>query len=199
MIVYTASIGRRMAPQQRWPGLRMVCFSNQQPAAPWEWVRIDPGPDIIRQVRRIKLLPWEYIGDFDECLWLDANFRLTRLPDIEADMAVHRHRDRGCLYEEARVCAEWGKDDAETLQQQAQRYAQAGHPEHWGLWETGVMYRRNTPDVRALCEGWWRELQRASYRDQVSLPFVAAQQSFAIQSLGDNVWKSRWARRYPKK
>jgi len=197
MIVYTASIGRRMAPQQPRAGVRMVCFSDVRPLAPWEWVRIERAPDIIRQVRRIKILPWERFDAFDACVWIDANIQLSRVPDLDADIAIHEHRDRDCIFDEAAACIAFGKDRPESIRQQIAAYA--GHPPHWGLWETQMVYRRNTPAVRALCEDWWREIETGSRRDQISLPVVLLRHGMRPLSLGPSVWKgSEWCIRRKK-
>ena len=204
MIVYTASIGgRAYAPNHRWPGCEMIAFGDARPPACWEWRRL-PGlgdPDRnTRAARRIKVLPWEVLSEeWGACLWIDANFQLLTDPrTITGDMAIHRHRDRDCVYAEAEICARIAKDDPALLQQQVERYRRSGYPERAGLWETQMVYRRNTPEVRALCTDWWREIESGSRRDQVSLPFVASRHPVDIQSLGDNAWRSTWARRHRK-
>ena len=91
---------------------------------------------------------------------------------LHGDLAIPKHPDRDCAYVEAAFCARRGKDRAETLTRQAQAYRKAGLPERWGLAETRVVIRRNTPEIVALNEAWWAEIKRHSLRDQVSLPFV---------------------------
>ena len=197
VVVYTASIGRRMAPQRAWPGHDMVCFSDVRPSDPWRWVPITPQGDPTRQTRRIKILPWEHFDGFDACVWVDANIRLIRLPDLPADFAAHTHRDRDCIFDEAEKCIEHSKDDPAVIRAHIARYAD--HPAHWGLWETQMLYRRNTPVVRALCEDWWRELDAGSRRDQLSLPVVLRRHGIQPVSLGPSVWRgSRWCKRFRK-
>jgi hypothetical protein len=204
MIVYTASIGgRAYAPNRRWAGCDMIAFGDATPPASWESRQFPDLGDLdrnTRAARRIKVLPWEVLGqDWDACLWIDANFQLMSDPrTITGDMAAHRHRDRDCVYAEAEICARVAKDDPALLLQQTGRYRQNGYPERAGLWETQMVYRRNTPAVRALCEDWWREIETGSRRDQVSLPVAASRHPIIIHSLGDNAWKSTWARRHRK-
>ena len=197
MIIYTASIGRRMAPQRKWPGARMVCLSDKKPSAPWGWIRVEPSGAANRQTKRIKILPWEHFEDWDFCVWIDANIELTRIPDLDAGFAAHRHRDRDCIFDEAAKCIEYGKDDPGVIRTQIKRYS--GHPPHWGLWENGMLYRRNTPEIRALCEDWWRELDQGSERDQISLPVVLRRHGIRPVSLGASIWKgSKWCKRHRK-
>jgi hypothetical protein len=198
VIVYTATIGRRLAPQRTFPGAVMVCFSDIQPPKPWHWVPIQATGQPNRQTKRIKILPWEHFERWDECVWRDANIEVTRLPTLDADLAMHTHRDRRCIFDEAAKCIEYGKDDPDVIRAQIARYA--NHPPRWGLWENGMIYRRNTPAIRALCEDWWRELDAGSERDQISLPPVLRRHGIRPESLGPSIWKgSHWCKRHPKK
>lgn len=204
MIVYTASFGgRRMAPNQAWPGCEMHCFSDIQPPKCWHWHKVrDQGSDDAntRAARKLKAFPWAAFGDdWDSALWLDANYQLTRDPrSMPGDMAIHRHRDRDCVYEEARICTRVGKDAAGVIAEQTGRYMDAGYPEHNGLWETAILFRRNTEAVKALCKDWWQEIESGSRRDQISLPVVASCHSVNIVPLDGTQWRSPWAKRHKK-
>jgi len=145
-------------------------------------------------------MPWEVFGeDWDRALWLDANYQLLIDPRaIPGDMAIHRHRDRDCAYEEADVCVRVGKDAATVIADQVRRYRDKGYPDHAGLWETAILFRRNTSEVRALCEDWWREINAGSRRDQISLPVVAARHPVTITPLKGTQWRSPWAKRHKK-
>lgn len=131
-----------------------------------------------RAARHYKALPHRYLPDADVWVWVDGNVRLREHPAafvaryLHGDLAIPKHPDRDCAYVEAAFCARRGKDRAETLTRQAQAYRKAGLPERWGLAETRVVIRRNTPEIVALNEAWWAEIKRHSLRDQVSLPFV---------------------------
>ena len=199
MIIYTASIGRRMAPNRAWPGHDMLCFSDVRPSAPWLWVPVTPRDDPTRQARDIKIVPWEYLENWDQCLWVDANIEVTGDPkDMPGPLAVHIHRDRDCIFDEARACIKYRKDDPALIGRQIERYV--GHPRHWGLWETGVVYRENTPEVRALCYDWRAEIDANSRRDQISFPVVLRRHGIMPNSLGPSIWSgSQWTRLHKKK
>jgi hypothetical protein len=198
VIVYTAAIGRRLAPQRTLPSAVMVCFSDIKPPAPWHWVPIKAHGDFTRQTRRIKLLPWEHFDNWDECVWRDANIEITCLPSMESGFAIHTHCERDCIFEEAKACIEYGKDDPDLIRSQIARYTD--HPPHWGLWASGVLYRRNTPEIRALCEDWLAEIESGSRRDQISLPVVLRRHGIRPESLGASIRrKSKWCRMYAKK
>lgn len=144
----------------------------------WEQRIIEPQWDSRRTARHYKALPHRYLPDADVWIWVDGNVRarahplkvLARYPD--ADLITYKHWDRRCLYTEAAFCAKIGKDKAATLNAQTRLYRKAGMPANWGLPATRVVIRRNTPVIRELNEAWWAEMERWSYRDQVSLPYV---------------------------
>lgn len=157
---------------------------DARPLAPqrWQWEqRLVPatyGPR--RTARYYKTLPQLAFPDADVWIWVDGNVRprvdpetlvARYLPD-GIDLAVLRHPDRACLYTEADFCAQHGYDDRATLEAQAAAYRAADMPERWGLAETRVVIRRNTPEIRALNAAWWVEIAAHSRRDQVAFPFV---------------------------
>lgn len=144
----------------------------------WDIQLVDPEYSPRRMARHYKALPHRYI-DADVTIWVDGNVRLLADPRQivdqylgNADLAIFKHPDRTCLYDEAQFCAQIGKDSRSVLQAQVEQYRQAGMPRNWGLPETRCVIRRNTKRMEELNEAWWNELEHASVRDQVSLPFV---------------------------
>ena len=131
-----------------------------------------------RTARHYKCLPHRYLSDADVWIWMDCNVRLTIPPEeavnrwLCSDLATFKHPDRDCLYVEAAFCAKRNDDTPAILKAQVERYRKAGMPARWGLAETGLMIRRNTPAICKFNESWWGEINRGSLRDQVSFPFV---------------------------
>jgi hypothetical protein len=130
-----------------------------------------------RTARHYKALPHRYIPDTDVWIWVDANVRLLIPPERavvkwlgDGGLAVFNHPDRSCLYDEADFCGRKGKDGRDVLAKQIRKYAADGMPRKWGLAETRCVIRRNTPRMAELGEMWWAEIERHSFRDQVSLP-----------------------------
>jgi len=111
-------------------------------------------------------------------VWVDASCQVTS-PTLARDflakadpVATFAHRFWDCAYREAEISAAMPKYDGEPVAAQAAAYRRAGHPEHWGLWETTVLARHHTAAVRALGDAWAAETARWSCQDQVSFPFV---------------------------
>jgi hypothetical protein len=144
----------------------------------WEQVVVEPGWDNRRSARHFKTLPQYYAPDADVWVWVDANVRLTISPQelvdtyLHQDFATFKHPDRDCLFVEAAFCAQAKKDRSEVLDRQTAKYERESMPRYWGLAETRIVIRRNTPEVRELNVAWWNEIEEFSLRDQVSLPYV---------------------------
>lgn len=184
MIVYTSAYGGRDHYVE--PNLShfdLEVFTDIPMNTQCARVRLD-GPswisDPIRRSRCVKLLPHLWLPPHDVSLWIDASFLWKEanpltLADLylkDADMAVVRHYQRNCLYDEADECARLGLDDESLIRDQVSRYETLGFPRHAGLYYTGLLLRRNTPAMRRLNEVWWAEVCRGSRRDQISFPYL---------------------------
>lgn len=128
-----------------------------------------------RAAKRPKFEPWRYT-DAPASVWVDASFRVTsstfavEVVELADPIAQFVHPWRDCLQAEAAASVGLAKYAGEPIAEQAAHYAAAGHPERWGLWATGVIARRHTPEVRYLGEKWRDEVERWSFQDQVSQP-----------------------------
>lgn len=204
MIVYTASHGIKVKPQStsisgvdEW-----ICFSVEKPPHPWTWVKLKkPFSDPCRNAKMPKILPWLFLPKtWTESLWIDANMTLVSLPKAipdDVDFAIHRHSKRNCVYDEAEACIRKKKDNTKTITDQINKYRLHGFPPNFGLFECGVIYRKNTIPVRRICEQWEVEITLNSRRDQLSLPYILWAMGFRdqskprIYSLGNNYRKTK--------
>ena len=142
----------------------------------------EPRPDVHpnRAAKHPKYEPWRYT-DADASIWVDASFRIASdqfaveatagLTD-EEPIAQFQHPWRDCLFAEARESAVLAKYAGEPVLEQAEHYAERGHPEGWGLWATGAIARLQTEDVLAMGDRWLHETYRWSFQDQISQPYV---------------------------
>lgn len=155
----------------------------------WEQRIIKPEWDTRRTARHYKALPHRYLPDADVWIWVDANVRLRAHPlkfikrRMIGDLVTFTHWDRRCLYAEASFCAKVHKDRGAILKAQMARYRKAGMPSNWGLAATRVVIRRNTQAIHKLNDSWWKEIERGSVRDQVSLPYVCWKHKLRWKSL----------------
>lgn len=150
-----------------------------------------------RAAKRPKCEPWRYT-DAPASIWIDASFRVVS-DGFAADVLAHAgpiaqfvHPVRDCLYAEAREVARLGLDPDGHAAAQAARYRQAGHPERWGLWASGVIACQHTPAVREMGALWAAEIAAGSARDQVSQPFVLRETGLRPTELPGTHHANRW-------
>jgi hypothetical protein len=136
-----------------------------------------PGVHPNRAAKLPKMLPGDYTAA-DRSVWVDASFAVVS-PTFVADVltvgdpvAQFAHPWRSCLFDEAQVSAPIPKYTGEPILAQADAYRDAGHPPGWGLWATGVIARRHTPNVVAWGKAWLAEVERWTFQDQISHPYV---------------------------
>jgi hypothetical protein len=68
---------------------------------------------------------------------------------------------------------------------QMARYRAAGYLAHHGLYENGVLMRRNTPALKEFEELWWREYSNGSVRDQLSMMYCAWATGISVAPIDD--------------
>lgn len=127
-----------------------------------------------------KVLSHQYLPEVEASLWMDANIRL-KVPAaelarflVDADLALFRHPERVCVYDEMFASIADPRYDETALRSQMAHYQRRNWPERAGLFECGVIFRRHTADVARINERWWAEICRWSPQDQLSFPIAAA-------------------------
>lgn len=148
---------------------------NDDIDAPGWRVVFEPRPDLHpnRAAKTPKMLPWRYT-DAPASVWIDASFEVispTFARDVLAianPIAQFVHPWRDCIYDEADHSVPLAKYAGELITEQMATYRYDLHPEHWGLWATGVIARHHTEPVRNFGHEWLRECTRWSYQDQLS-------------------------------
>ncbi|MCA9117586.1 MAG: DUF616 domain-containing protein [Planctomycetaceae bacterium] len=197
IVVYTALFGSRdtLLPVPE-TGIPHVCFSDApHRVAGWEVRVVDPGGVPSRRVaRRFKVLAHRWFPAADVTIWRDANIEMHEPATTTvarhlfgAEIACFRHPRRDCVYDEATLCMLEQKDAIPVIQRQTAGYRSTGFPAGYGLHETGILLRRNTPEVREFNEVWWQQIDQGSLRDQLSFDFVRWQSGLQVKSLGDNI------------
>lgn len=146
----------------------------------WRVVHLPrPGMHPNRAAKYPKLHPWEFTSAA-RSVWLDASFRVMSPDFVDGALAyapsanpiaqfVHPWRD--CVYAEAGESARLAKYAGEDFGPQVKDARAEGHPEHWGLWATGVIARQHD-DLRVgdLGQDWADLIDRFTFQDQVSQP-----------------------------
>lgn len=194
--LYSANYGRYDAPKAV-VGVEVPCVlytDNPDLVAPgWE-VRVEPLSDIATPMLRAKWWkthPGLAVGG-DVSIWIDSS--MTPLGGFtdrcvaalgEDDISFTPHPWRDCIYDELEASVGLPKYNADAMREQCSYYEDVlGHPRKWGLFASGAMVRRHTPDVLRMGEDWWTENALRSWQDQLSLPVVlrATERSFKWNS-----------------
>ena len=186
IVVYTAIAGGdrdTLVDPPRTLGVDYVCFTDQPftskvwDVRPFSWI----DRENVRTAKHPKVLPHRYFPDHEMSVWIDGNI-LPGNDDIiklvngylaDSDMALHRHPDRDCIYEEAEVVIHFKQDYPHLVKQMVDRYKAAGVPKSNGLYNCGRIIRRHhAPEIKEAMELWWREIVTGSSSDQFSLSYV---------------------------
>jgi len=204
--VYTVLVGgfdALLSPVQFEPELDYFAFTDTKQAipAPWQSRPLASSQRNPRMTARWhKLHPHRLLADYDESLYVDANVLIRdRIVPLfsqalqEAPLALFRHSDRNCVYEEAETVKRLQYDDAAIVDAQMAFYRAHGLPPRAGLHFGGIQLRRhNDPKLIELLEDWWRQLKIFSHRDQLSLGFMLRQHRVTVAELPGLVTDNPW-------
>jgi hypothetical protein len=180
--VFTAIFGnyeRVRQPRVVNPDVRYVLFTDRQVKRPGVWeVRIVPRKGCAaRSARHYKILPHLYLPDADVTVWHGGWLQLIADPLkavgflFKNDIAMEPHIERGCIYEEAAACIRLKKVNPKNAKRQMRAYASEGFPTNYGLTSAFLIVRRNTAQVSIMSELWWKQIEKFTNRDQLSLMY----------------------------
>ena len=172
MIVYTCitnDYDNLKEPRVITPGWEYICYSDaQQKSDVWETIITD------RPQREVKILGNDYN---ERVLYVDGSIQIIGdldkfLMAIGKTFSLWRHPVRDCIFQEAEAVIEIKGLNKEVVYRQMLKYNDM--PRHWGLGQTGVLYRDfGDEDVQRLSIRWWNEVRDGVTRDQLSLTWCA--------------------------
>jgi hypothetical protein len=197
-VVYTAITNGydELKPvQENWRNeADFVAFLDEpQPANGWEIRQIHRRfKDPCRNAKIHKLLPHKYFPTALYSLWVDGSVLIKSSLPLrlwveqylsEYDLAVFKHGQRNCAYQEALACIRGRVDYSEVIDTQMEKYFNDDFPLNHGLAECTVLFRRHTKKMRQFNEMWWNEVKMHSRRDQLSFNYVAYKLGFKYAHL----------------
>lgn len=149
----------------------------------WEFRPLQyDASDNVRNARYHKIMVHKVLQEYTETVWMDSNIDfvstlfsqdLQKVRDAHISFAISAHPDRDCLFAEAKMCQEMGKDKPELIEAECDYIRSQGFPEHYGLYETNIMYRNmSDTTLPGIMEIWWQIVHDFSRRDQLSLMFA---------------------------
>jgi hypothetical protein len=195
LVVYTVLMGAYEQPANPFPhdatGFERICFTDDPHLVLKNWTVVvldDVALDAARESRRPKLLPHDFLSEFEWSLYIDSSVRLKVNPvDIQRTYATpgnrfvcFKHPYRDCIYDEAEEVILHGIDSERRVREQVDHYRQKGFPLHHGLIAGGVLLRRHSdPEVVRVSTEWFEHVLRFSKRDQLSFNYVAWRNRFS--------------------
>lgn len=143
----------------------------------------------IRRQRFVKIcIPDEIFDNYEYSVYVDCKRPLAvdfewllGYLEPQSDFMTRLHRrKRDCIYGEGIICIERRLDSHTNISKQLDFYNSEGYPAHNGLYWTTILFRRHTKRLKRLSKLWWEQLEKYSYRDQISLPYVAWKHNMKI-------------------
>lgn len=128
-----------------------------------------------------KTHPHVLLPEYDMCLYLDGNinvltpylFELVAQKQNQCIFGQFVHPVRDCIYDEILACLAGKKENKAKLENVKNLLLQNHFPAHWGLSETGILFRKhNDPLCMEIMDSWWFMLENYSVRDQISLMYI---------------------------
>lgn len=192
-LIYTCLFGNTDTlkdPLKTTPGWDYICYTNRTDltSTVWNIITVAPQPllDERRQSRYWKIVP-DHPKEYDTTIYVDATYQVLggSLDEFakgkEEGVWMTAHPQRSCLYKEARVVRQKKLEDPLTLHDQILRYRLEDYPEHAGLYRCGVILRNK--GAEKFSKVWWDEIERGTWRDQVSCPYASRKTGIKINPI----------------
>lgn len=208
IIVYTANIGNYDEINHvyiREPNIDFWYFNDSnEPVYGWKDEKVDkPHEDNTKSARYYKCNPHLVLPEHDISVWVDARFLVKAKNVTQFINESFRKRDKiacyphfrnpidGCAYKEAFICATYELDNPDIILKQIMRYQKEGFPKRHGLFATGIIIRRNIPEVNEFNELWWEEIQNGSKRDQISQVYCSWKKGLKITPIEGSIYGNK--------
>lgn len=145
--------------------------------------------------RWVKTHPEELLPDYKYSIWIDASIQLKstefynhieELANKKVDIACRKHHERDCVYDEAALCAYWRLDYEKTILRWWNYLRHNNYPHHNGLFETGILFRTNSPKTLSFDNQWWKFIEEYSRRDQLSFNYTISLLNISCDTLLPN-------------
>lgn len=195
ILIYTVNLGNYDTVKPALPeiGVKYILFTDDKKykVNGWDSVYIKPKTDKLRQSREIKINVHKFIKeDFDFYIYIDANYTILKSLFTYAKryytggFLAHKHPSRNCLFDESTRVIEKNIDHKDVIIPQIRRYIAAGMPKRFGLTENGFFIRDSS--LNDFCEKWYDEVEKGSYRDQISLAYCVFKYKPRINAMNNN-------------
>jgi len=165
--------------------------------------------DVDEDTPRMKAKWWkvqphhaQVLGNYDFTIYMDGHVKIKRpafaqwAVDLVKDggMAVFKHPDRDCVWDEYQACIDQGKfTDGDPPEKYLNHLERLEYPKHNGLYAGTVIIRNmQDPRVKEFGELWWDAIKRWSYRDQLTLPYVLWKMDMKPVIINQSLWDNQF-------
>lgn len=156
------------------------------------------GKSPLEIARYVKINPHLFFNEYDYSMFIDGNVCITcdvrplfyTLIEQKKTIAIHRHQNRDCIYDEAKAIYAAGKASMNSMSKQLSFYKKEGFPKHFGLFETNIVIRNhNDEKCKAVMNTWSAQITKWTKRDQLSFTYALWKNNMtadSVLSLGNN-------------
>lgn len=170
------------------PGVRYVCFTNTDMKSDiWEINKVNLTG---RKASRFLKIKPPLTGT---TLYVDGNLQINcSVTDLleeymTTDFMVLKHPQRNNITDEVRACIKLRKDDSEVLLKQLRDYGEIK-----SLYCNAIIARNHTNHVNNISSLWLDEVNKHSYRDQVSFPYVLQKNNYSVCTAPFSITKTHF-------
>ncbi|MBN3582575.1 hypothetical protein JYB64_09255 [Algoriphagus aestuarii] len=168
-------------PVKHFPGFDYWLFTDQGnlKVDGWEVKPLPKSSNPIKQQRLVKINSIENTPGYELTLYMDGNMEILENPQLFLDrfytggFLTCEHPKRSTLKEEGKEILRKKKDLPENVEKALSYAFEMGYQDDLGLFETMVVVRDKSPEVKKLEEKWTEIFNRNSHRDQLSLPLAS--------------------------
>jgi len=199
-VLYTAIFGKMgrgvHTPEISIPDVGRFCYTDLDIKHDFYQIRKMNLSSLVpvRRQRWIKIcIPDEIFYNYEYSVYVDCKREslidfewLLDFMESQSDFVTRQHKTRDCVYDEGRVCIEKRIDDEAIILKQLDFYRNEDYPTHNGLHYSFILLRRHTKRMREFSRLWWEQLEKYSFRDQISLPYVAWKHNMKISICARN-------------
>ncbi|MDD3048721.1 MAG: DUF616 domain-containing protein [Bacilli bacterium] len=163
-----------------------ICFTNNKNlfSNTWKVICLENEEKLNDHLlsRKIKILGHPYILDnYDISIYIDGSISMKKsiktfmkkyVSFKEYNFIGFVHSKRDCIYDEAKACIALKKDIQSKIELQMKKYRKEGYPEHNGLIEATILFRKlNDPLVMKTMKMWFEQVSKYSKKDQLSFNY----------------------------
>ena len=170
--------------------LDYICFTDNANLKSDKWkiclVDNEEGLDNVRLARKYKILCHRFLSEYDYSVYVDGKIEIIgdmkeyiNKYSMGRSLLCFPHFVRECMYEEARACLQFEKDNADIINRQVKAYKEDGYPENNGMIDSACLVRSHQDkELCIVMENWWDEVHNGSRRDQLSFGYVCWKQKY---------------------